>query len=421
MPPPLAGYPEEAPLLRRTEGRLNLLEAGGSPEQVLWSLHALGGEATLGDLLTLTGLPRTDLERSIDSLIAHGQAQVRVLEYGDLTYHVSESESGRPVGLRRSPLGLSRHSRGSALARARRILFDRKTLRLLRAREGVLSLAELVEQTGLPLRDAEMEMLRLAESWGGEPHSGLDGHIVYAFPEIMSSVHGRFAGREPRPAWVRSDDPMDHARERRRTARVGLGVIAAGCVTAVAGPWVLGSAFSMSTLLGAGALSLAAGGILVGFGVRLVLRNHRHFRFSQSDALRRYALGYVVETALAGKGVVSLERATRFIQRRAGKAKVQRATVASALRELALEFDAPITSQGGDLFFGFRNVKRQFLASHLLRGQLHLGSTVSGGTVFDSGDSREAAERRELDAFDRALMSSGVSDMSSQPSGSIAV
>lgn len=383
------------------------LAADGSRDQVLWSLHALGGEATLGDLLTLTGLPRIDLDRSLDSLIARGQAQVRVLEYGDLTYHVSESESGWPSGLRRSPLGLSRHSRAAALARARRILFDRRTLRLLRAREGVLSLAELVEQTGLPLREAEEEMVRMAESWGGEAHTGLDGHVVYAFPEIMSSVHGRFAEREPRPAWVHSDDPMDHTRERLRSARVGLGAIAAGCVTAGVGPWVLGPALGITTILGAAALSVAAGGILVGFGARLVLRNHRRFRFSQQDALRRYAFGCVVQTALAGKGVVSLERVTGLIQRRAGKVKVRKSKVEAALRELATEFDAPITSQGGDLFFGFRNVKRQFLASHLLRRTLRLGSTVSGSTVFDSGDSREVAWRRELDAFDRAPTSSG--------------
>ena len=85
----------------------------------------------------------------------------------------------------------------------------------------------------------------------------------------------------------------------------------------------------------------------------------------------------MVETALAGKGVVSLERATRLIQSRAGRVKVRRAAVEAALRRLALEFDAPITSQGGDLFFGFRNVKRQFLASHLLRRELRLGPRTS--------------------------------------------
>jgi len=388
-------------------GRLGFLEAVGFREQILWSLHALGGEATLGDLLTLTGLLREDLERSIDSLIARGQADVRVLEYGDLTYHLSETEAKRHLGPGRSPLGLFRHSRRADLAKARRILFDRKTLRLLRARDGVLSLAELVEQTGLPLRDAEKEMTRLAGSWGGEPHAGLDGHIVFAFPELMSSVHGRFAGREPRPAWVRIDDPMDHNRERRRRARVGMSVVVAGAATAVAGPFVLGAALAGTPLLGAAAFAIATGASLVAFGVRLVRLNHRRFRFSQPEAIRRFVLGYVIETALAGKGVVSLKRARQFIQNRAGKAKVKRATVEGALRDLAADFDAPITTQGDDLFFGFRNVKRQFLASYLMRRELRLGNTVTGATVFDSEDT-------ELQAFDRELLPPGAGGESSR-------
>ena len=208
---------------------------------------------------------------------------------------------------------------------------------------------------------------------------------------------------------------MDHARGRRRAARCGFATIAAGGTTALAGPWILGSAFATATLFGAAAAPIAAGAVLVGLGVRLVRRNHHHFRFSQTDAIRRYALGYVVETALAGKGVVSLERVTQFIQSRAGRVKVRRATVESALRQLSIEFEAPITRQGGDLFFGFRNVKRQFLASHLMRRQLGLGTTVSGGTVFDTEDSREIADKRELDAFDRALKSLPVNEGSQRP------
>jgi hypothetical protein len=134
-----------------------------------------------------------------------------------------------------------------------------------------------------------------------------------------------------------------------------------------------------------------------------VLRHHRRFRFRQRDTLRRYALGRVFETALAGKGVVSLERTVRLIQSRAGNLPVSRPGVEAALRELAAEFEAPITRQGGDVFFGFRNVKRQFLASHLLRRELALGHTVSGETVFDTSDPPEVASARELEAFDHAL------------------
>jgi len=215
----------------------------------------------------------------------------------------------------------------------------------------------------------------------------------------MSSVHGRFVVREPRPAWVRGDDPMDHLGARDRRARFGVAAGVAGLSAIASVPLLVGASVATG-----GVVAVAvAGGALLATGVQEVGRHHRRFRFRQRDTLRRYALGYVVETALAGKGVVSLERTVRFIQGRAGKQRVSRAGVEAALRELAADFDAPITTQGGDLFFGFRNLKRQFLASHLVRRQLKLGRTVSGETVFDTEDSPGLASAREFEAFDREL------------------
>lgn len=388
-----------------------------SSDQVLWSLRALGGEATLGDLLAVTGLPRSSVERSLETLIATGRGHVRVLERGDVTYHLGRASAedgprGVPSVLRRP--GAARPRRPlprPALTEARRVAFDRKTLRLIRARGGVLSLAELVEQTGLPLRAAEDEMHRLVESWGGEPHLGLDGYTVYAFPLLMDSVHGRFAVREPRPAWVRNEDPMDHARERRRRARRGVVMAAAGAGILVGLPVLFGATAALGTVgaftaLGVGAGAVAAsifGGTLLAVGVHDILRHHPRFRFRQRDTLRRYAFGYVVQTALSGKGVVSLKRTVRFIKARAGTRRVRRAAVEEALRDLAEEFGAPVTTEGGDVFFGFRCVKRQFLASYLVRRQLALGRRVAGDTVYDTEDAPAAAAARELALFDREL------------------
>ncbi len=317
--------------------------------QILLTLHALGGEGTLGDLVVITGLSREEIEREVEQLIASGEGQIRVFEHGDVTYHLGKHKpSWRTLGGVRSPRRTARD-----LAKRRRVWLDRKTLRLIRAREGVISLAELVEQTGLPLAQAQKEMERLARDYGGEPHVSLDGHVVHAFPEVMTSMFGRFAGREPRPAWVRCHDPMVHPRKRR--------------------------------------------------GLRGILRLDRFFRFRRVRTVRRYALGHVIETALSGKGVVSLDRTVKFLQARAGKKKVRRSVVEAALRELAREFDAPITREGRDLFFGFRNVKRQFLASHLVRRQLGLARTVAGRTVYDTADSDADAFARELEAFDQQL------------------
>lgn len=288
-------------------------------------LHALGCEATVGDLLAVTALARGDVEAALEELIASGGAHVRVSEQGDVVYHLGGVRADAPVGAAR--LGAP---------------FDRKTAQLIRAREGVLSVAELVEHTGLRVADAQREMLRLVGVFGGEPHESLDGHVVYAFPELMASAHGRFPEREPRPAWVRAEAPVGR---RAWPARL--------------------------------------------FG-------------SRTEKLRRHLLGLVIHTALAGRGVVSLERAVAYLRSREGRG-VGRRPVESALRQLAADFDAPVTRLDGDVFFGFRGIKRQFLASRFVRRRIRLARTTEGETVFDSADSPGRAAERELEAFDREL------------------
>ncbi len=314
--------------------------------EVVDTLRALSGEATLGDLVTVTGLFRSEVVTALESLMTAERVHVRVSESGDIVYHLDRS------GWRRMRSGGRRSSRSGQVA------FDRKTLRLIRAREGVLSMAELVEHTGLPLAEAELEMKRLVARYGGEAHPSWDGHVVWAFPELMSSTHGRFDVREPRPAWVRAEDPVDQAR---------------------------------------------SGGGVIGRLARAVRRQGWR-RFRDRRTVRRYALGHVIQTALAGKGVVSLAGTVRYLQARAGRRVVRRASVEAALRQLAEEFRAPVTEVNGDLFFGFRNVKRQFLASHVVRRHMRLGRTPSGRTVFDSADSPGMAATRDLASFDAELL-----------------
>jgi len=313
--------------------------------EVVDTLRALGGEGTLGDLVSLTGLFSSEVIAALEALLGSDRVHVRVSESGDVVYRLDRKRWDRI------------RTWGRASPRAAQIAFDRKTLRLIRSREGVLSMAELVEHTGQPLAEAEREMARLASSYGGEPHASWDGHVVWAFPELMSSAHGRFDLREPRPAWVRADDPIEAARTGRR------GVVG-----------------------------------------RIVRAIRRRAPVWDRRRLRRYALGHVIQTALAGKGVVSLERTARYLEARTGRRRMGRTVVEAVLRQLADEFDAPINEVGGDLFFGFRNVKRQFLASHVVRRRMCLGSTASGRTVFDSADSPAIAGGRDLEAFDAELL-----------------
>jgi len=119
--------------------------------------------------------------------------------------------------------------------------------------------------------------------------------------------------------------------------------------------------------------------------------------------IRRLALGHVFETALAGRGVISVETTRRYLAARTGGLAPGRRRTEKVLPRLAGEFGAPVTREGGELFFGFRNVKRQFLAAEVVRRRLRLGDAVSGETVFDTGDSPRAAAERDALRFDREL------------------
>ena len=312
------------------------------------TLLTVGGEATLGDLVTITGLSGREIVGVLDAMIVDGSGHLRVSESGDVTYHLGHGPEAR-----RDITGAWGEARAGAIG------FDRKTAQLIRAREGVISIAELVEHTGLTVDAARVEMRRLADCFGGTPHTSLDGHVVYAFPDLMTSAHAGLRYREPRPAWVRCEDPMASSR---------------------GGP--------LARLV---------------HGLTSPLRRVAWLRLHRRATVRRYLLGLVFETALAGKGVVSLHRAAQYLSRRAGGLRVRLPVVERALRGLAREFDAPITELGGDVFFGFRSVKRQFLASLLVRRELQLGRMVWGRTVFDTSDPPLTATLRDLEAFDRAL------------------
>lgn len=380
-------------------------------------LRALGGVATRGDLIMATGLPLREVEGGLEALMAEERVQVAVSESAVLVYRLHERRAqprdgqSPPPGYG-SPSGRSRwrggaRRRRSTHARDRAEAFDRKTLGLIRARGGVISLAELVEHTGLTLDRARREADRLAALYGGESHPSLDGHVVYAFRDLVESAHGDFHVREPRPAWARADDPLEDRGGlpgNLRWAVLTLGAVAAGVLAWL---FTFPPAGGARALLLAGVAGASAGTAfaLTGSALRRIAR-HPRFRIHRADTLRRYTLGYVFETALKGKGVVSLDRTVSYLRARTGAKRISRRKVEAVLRHLAAEFGAPISRLEGDLFFGFRSVKRQFLASHVQRVRLQLERRAGGRTLFDSGDSELKAAERELKEFDRDLRGS---------------
>ena len=264
------------------------------------ALRRLRGRATLGDVVSATGMPEHEAETALKGLLETFRGHLEVSDSGDLLYQfdpkliardrepfgvrfrrvawsafktafkvwtavmlvvyfvvfvvliiaaMAANRDDRGFGGRRGGLGLGdffllhwllggrgwnrgslyyghQHARrlpkdarppfykkvfafvfGPEDPRPSQVQKDRSVLRLIRARKGVLTTAELVEHAALPLDGAQEEMGRLTGAYGGDPRVSDGGEVVYAFPGLMKSAHGRVRATEPNPAWMRLEYP----------------------------------------------------------------------------------------------------------------------------------------------------------------------------------------------------------------------
>jgi len=284
---------------------------------------------------------------------------------------------------------------------------DRGTLRLIRARKGVLTTAELVEYTGLPLPEAEEEMARLVGAYGGEPRISPEGELVYAFPELMVSAHGAVSVREPNPAWLRLEYPLELTGNTPGANAAVVGINAFNLAAAASAPWFI------FPRLGIGGPAAFVGLVIVPvvfsamfFGVPLLrmLSVKRDNRRRAGRNVRKVLLGFVYRDALEGGEGVTLEAAHAHVASRLEQQKVTRRAVEAALHALAAEFDAEVSPDpDGTLRFRFPEVRKQFAAGEALRQSLHLEGRRPGDIVYSSADTPAEADARDLAALDREL------------------
>jgi len=294
---------------------------------------------------------------------------------------------------------------------------DRSTLRLIRARKGALTTAELVEHTALALPDAEEEMGRLLGSYAGEPAVSPDGELVYTFPELMTSAHGAVKAREPNPAWMRMEYPLELTGNEKKHDAVIIGMNGFTLVAAATAPSFIipqvSTYYPSLAWLGdtAGLVGLVLIPVVFSvlfFSVPLlrVLGVRRENRAREARNVRRLVLGLVYREALAGGGPITVDAANAHVKARMKDRTVDPSEVEAALHQLAAEFDADVTSgEGGDgpLRFSFPAIRKQFLASETVRRNLKLEDTRIGQVVYSSGDSAEEESERDQAAFDREL------------------
>jgi len=305
---------------------------------------------------------------------------------------------------------------------------DRSVIRLIRARKGVLTAAELVQHTGLPLSEAEDEMARVMTAYDGDVRVTGDGVLAYVFPELMVSARGAVTEREPDPAWRRLEpEESVTGNEKKSNALIG-GMNGFNLAAAISAPWLIfprlgfGGPLAWLGLVWVPALFSA-----LFFAVPLLRRIGvlRRNRKRQERNLRRVLLGQVFQASLSAKGAQwvttrgALERGRHLLLPSRGTNRDRRpsrvesnlpaevewdARFQAQLQKLTAEFDGEVEElPDGTARYLFPEIRRQFQGAERTRRALRLESQEVGEIVYASDETREEADRREVEAFQREM------------------
>jgi hypothetical protein len=286
---------------------------------------------------------------------------------------------------------------------------DRSVLRLIRARRGVVSTAELVQHTGTTFREADEEMGRLLGAYDGEATVSPDGELVYAFPDVMTTVREDRRVREPNAAWLRLEHPLELTGNTAAANAVVVGMNSFTLLAAATSPWFIfprlglgGTAAWIGLVLVPVVFSVLffAGPLVRMAGVRVENRRRR------KRNVRRVLLGYVYRRALEGEAVRP-DEARAFVSSRLENEPVSPKRIERLLEELAADLDADVlVDDEGVVSWRFDSIPRQLRASASARETLRLHERTTGDVVFSTADSPEEAAERDAALFDRALTGS---------------
>ena len=279
---------------------------------------------------------------------------------------------------------------------------------LIRSREGVITAAEFVEHSALPLDEADEEMGRLVGAYAGEPLVSPNGEIVFAFPELMASAHGAVEKIETRPAWRRLEYALEVTGNTADTNLVIGALNGFNLIMAMAAPVIIFPPLGISgpvaelwlvSVPSVFSFLFFAIPLLRLFGIRL--ENRRRAKRN----IRRVLLGLVYSQTLDGKRGVGVDDAMSHVERRLNRDQIAtRRAVEKALHHLAAEFEANVSPDAdGEALFFFHEIMAQFTASETVRRKLELDERPLGEIVFSMADTSEEATARDLSLFDRQL------------------
>ena len=285
---------------------------------------------------------------------------------------------------------------------------DRSTLRLIRARSGVLTTAELVEHTGSTFPEAEDEMGRLLGAYDGEAAVSPDGELVYAFPEVMTSTRRSASTRAPNPAWRRLEPALELTGNTAGSNAIVAGMNAFTLIASATAPWFIFPRLGIGGPAAFWALVVVpvvfsvlffTGPLVRMAGVRI--ENRRRARRN----VRRVLVGHVYDRALRGRPI-SLDEAHRHVVDRLPDTKVTRdGDVAPLLDELVAALDGDVSiADDGAVYYRLSSIREQYAAGDAVRRFLKLEQRQLGDIVYATSDTTEEAADRDLELFDRALL-----------------
>ena len=284
---------------------------------------------------------------------------------------------------------------------------DRGTLRLIRARNGVLTTAELVQYTGTSFDEAEQEMARLLGAYDGEAAASPDGEIVYAFPGIMASAQGHGGGRAPNPAWLRLEYPRELTGNTSGANALVAGINGFNLLVAATAPWFLFPRLGLggpAAFIGLVVVPLVFSILFFSVPMLRMIGVRIDNRRRAVRNVRRVLLGLVYRRSLEGDRYLGVAEAQQYVATRLKEQGVERGTVEAELRSLAEELEADVSvDDAGETSYRFSGIKDQFAASETVRKVLALESRSLGEIVFSTADDAEQADTRDLALFDRTL------------------
>jgi len=285
---------------------------------------------------------------------------------------------------------------------------DREKIELIRARRGVLSATELVEFTGLPALEAREEMGRLMGEYAGDVRVTPDGELVWIFPELLVSAHGRVRVREPEPAWRRLENPLEMTGNRKKDDMLIGAMDGFNAVAAATSPVFIFPRLGLGGPLAWVGLVWVPLAFSVVFGAvplvrRVLVRRENRARARRN--IRKVLVGVVFESGIEGRSVRS-DGATRWVRTVLGDDTVDSGAVARELQRLAAEYDAEVEAhEDGAISYRFPAIRNGFAAAERMRSALRLEQGRVGDIVYSSGDTSTEASERDLEAFDAELRS----------------